>query len=93
MVGFRVVGDDDVDFRGVYDGGNAREHLLFEAAFHRVDEGDFFVEDEIGVVGGAFLRLVAVEIPQVPVDGAHPIDAFCDFHCVHALFAPFIIIK
>ena len=84
VVGFGVVGDDDVDLRGVDYGGDAREHLRFEAALHRVDEGDFFVEDKIGVVGGAFLRFVAVEIPEIPVDGAHPVDAFGDLHCLHS---------
>ena len=93
VVGFRVVGYDDVDFRGIDDGGDAREHFLFEGFFDRVDERDLLVDDEIGVVSRAFLRFVAVEVPEVPVDRAYPIDAFGDLHGFHKIYSPFNIIN
>ena len=83
VVGFGVVGDNDIDLRGVDDGADAREHLFAEALLHRVDEGHFFVEDKVGVVGGAFFRFIAVEVAQVPVDRAHPIDVFGKFERLH----------
>ena len=83
VVGFGMVGNDHVDFCGVNDGGNARKHLFLEGFFHRVDEGDLFVENEIGVVSRAFFRFVAVEVAQIPVDGAYPVDALCDANGVH----------
>ena len=83
VIGFGVVGDDDVDPGGIDDGGDAGEHLGAEAFFNGIDERDLFVEDEVRVVRGALFRFVAVEVSQVPVDGAYPIDAFTDLHCFH----------
>ena len=62
VVGFGVVGDDHVDLGRVDDGRDALQHLAEKAFLHRVDEGDLFIDDEVGVVGRALLRLVAVEI-------------------------------
>ena len=91
VVGFRMVGNDDLDPGGVDDGRDSFEHLFFERFLYRVDQGDFFVDDEIGVVSRALLRLVAVEIPQVPVDRAYPIDAFGNFNCFHSLLLAYIL--
>ena len=91
VVGFRMVGNDDLDSGGVDDGRDSFEHLFFERFLYRVDQGDFFVDDEIGVVSRALLRLVAVEIPQVPVDRAYPIDAFGNFNCFHSSLLAYIL--
>ena len=50
MIRLDVVRDDDVDLGGVDDGGDACDELIAERRFHRVDQRDFFVEDEVGVI-------------------------------------------
>ena len=54
MVHLHVVGDDIVDLFRVDDLGNPGQHLRDEFLFDGVDQGDLVVEDEEGVVGGAF---------------------------------------
>ena len=85
VVGLGMVGDNDVDLFGVDDGGDAREHFALEARLHRVDEGDLFVENEVCVVSGAFFRFIAVEVAQVPVHRAYPVDAFAYLHRFHRI--------
>ncbi len=74
MVHLDVVGDDVVDLLRGDDLGNAGQHLREEFLFDGVDQGDLVVEDEEGVVGGAFFGDVAVEFADIPVDGADPVD-------------------
>jgi hypothetical protein len=73
MIHLHVIGDDIVDFLGIDDVADAAHHLPDKALFHRVDQGDLVVHDEVGVIGGPGLGAVAVKIPQGPVYGAHPI--------------------
>ena len=83
VVGLDVVGDDVVDLRRVNDRGDALEELFLERLLDGVNEGDFLVEDQVGVVARAAARLVAVEAAHGPVDGADPVDIFADFNCFH----------
>ena len=80
-----VVRDDVVNLRWVNDRGDAREHFLLEAALDRVDEGDLFVYDEVGIVGRTALRVVAVKAAHRPVDSSDPVDIVPDFYGVHRL--------
>ena len=50
---------------------------------HRVDERDFVIDDEIGIVAGTTLGVVAVKAAHGPVDGSDPVDAVTDFDSVH----------
>ena len=83
VVGLDVIGDDVVNLSRVDDGSDALEELFLERFLDRVDEGDFLVEDQVGVVARAAARLVAVEAAHGPVDGADPVDIFADFNCFH----------
>ena len=89
VIGFRMVGNNDIDFRRIDHGCYAGKHFAFEAFLDRIDQGDFFVENKISVVGRTFFRFVAVEIPEIPVNGAHPIDAFAELECFHIANSPF----
>lgn len=82
VVGFGVVGYDHVDLVGLYDGADAFEHF-FCRTLDGIDERDLFVENEIGVVRGAFFRFVPVEIAHVPVYGSHPVNVFGYSQCFH----------
>jgi hypothetical protein len=75
VVGLHVVDDDETDLCRVDDVGDAREQLVDERGLHGVDERyGIGALDEVGVVGRATRRLVAVEVAQVPVNGADPVD-------------------
>ena len=37
------------------------------------------IQDEKGVVGGAFFGDVAVKFPDIPINGADPVDLGCEF--------------
>ena len=67
VVGFGVVGNDVVDLSGVDDRADTGEHLIGKRSFHRVDEGDFLVDDEKGVIGRAPGSQITVEVPDVPI--------------------------
>ena len=74
VVHFGMVGNDHVDLRGVDDGGDAFHHLAEERSLDRVDERDLLIHDEEGVIGGTAAGGVAVELLELPVDGADPPD-------------------
>jgi len=56
-----------------------RFELAVEGGFDRVYQGHLFIDDEVGVICSAHVRGVAVEVPDIPVDGAYPVDAFSQF--------------
>ncbi len=75
VVGLDVVDHDVVDLVERHDALDALEQLGHERHLHRVDERDLVLaDDEVGVVGRAVGRLEAVEVAQVPVDRADPVD-------------------
>jgi len=75
VVGLDVVDDDVVDLLERHHVCAALEQLRHEGQLHRVDERDVIVaQDKVGVVAGAVRRLVAMEVPEVPVDCADPVD-------------------
>jgi hypothetical protein len=79
VVRLHMVHHDQVDLRRVDDLGHAGDELTHERPLDRIDERDLLApDDEIRVVGRAARRLVAVEIAQVPVDAADPVDAVRD---------------
>ena len=55
-----------------------------------VDQRDLVVDDEIGIVGRAALRVVAVKAAHRPVDGPDPVDVITDFDGVHELLLSMI---
>ena len=80
VVGLDVAGDDDINLRGLDDGRNAGEEFILEFNLRGVDERNFFVDNQIGVVAGAARGFVAVEISQRPIDCAHPKNIFTDLN-------------
>ena len=82
MVHLDVVGHQVFDFRGIDDLRDAVEQVVREGTLARVDERDMLVDDEVGVVRGAPVGGVAVEVALVPIDAANPIDARLDFNCI-----------
>jgi len=85
VVRLQVVHHQVVDARGAAAGlGDGANELLIEVALHRVEQGDFLVQHQKGVVGGAARRKgIAVEVPAVPVNGADPENIFFDFNRLH----------
>ena len=51
MIRFNVAGDDNINLRGVDNGSNSGNQFVLESNLRRVNERDFFVENQIGVVG------------------------------------------
>ena len=86
MIHFGVVADDRADFGEIADGLDARNEFTLEPVFYRIDENISGISlDQKGIIGGAASRFVAVEIAQIPVDGANPPDALGDFYCFKRL--------
>ncbi len=84
MVWFDVVDDDEVYLGGIDDLRDAREQLRHERLLDGVDEGGRIgAGHQVCVVRSPPRRLIAVEVPQIPVDRADPVDAFRDRHCTH----------
>ncbi len=52
-------------------------HLREERRLDCVYESDFLIDDEIGVVGSATMSRIPMKVPDVPVNGANPVNAFC----------------
>jgi hypothetical protein len=76
MIHLHVVLDDHVDIGRIDDIADAGQLLVPEVVFHIVDEGNLFINNQIGIVRGASLSEITMEIPEVPVDAANPVDAF-----------------
>ena len=83
MIRLNVVGDDVIDVRGIDDCGDAREQFVVKTTLHCVDEGDLLVEDEVCIIGGTALRVVAVKAAHRPVNGSDPVNIIPDFDGVH----------
>ena len=84
MIGLDMARYDVVDFRRIDDALDALEQLRLEAVLHRIDERDFVIEDEVGVIRRAAAGLIAVERAHRPVDGSYPVYIFRDFYCFHS---------
>ena len=52
MVRFGVVADHVIHFLGVDNLGDIGQKLVGEFLFNRIDQGDFVIHDQVGVVGG-----------------------------------------
>jgi len=76
MIRFGVVADNVVDVGRVGQGRDVGQELVGEGFLGRIDQGDFLVADEIGVVGGTVRRFITVKISHGPVDVAYPVDLF-----------------
>ena len=84
MVHLGVVTDHVIDFFRIYDGADIGQELISERLFDRVNEGYFFIQNQIGVVGGALIGGIAMKIPDIPIGYAHSknsIRYFDGFHC------------
>jgi hypothetical protein len=79
VVALEMVDDHVVDLRRVDDLRHPREQLATERLFHRVHERDLLVHDEIRIISRPLRRGIAMEVPDLPVDGAHPVQALADF--------------
>ena len=53
--------------------------------FHRVNERDLVIEDEIGVVAGTALGVVAMKTAHGPVDRSDPVNIVTNFDSVHEM--------
>ena len=83
MVRFYMAGYDVVNAGRIDDARNAGQHFLAEGFLYRINQGDFFIQDEIGIIGGAATGLVAVEAAHGPVDGPYPVNIGFDFNGLH----------
>ena len=61
------------------------DQVALDLFFHGVEQGDLLVLYQIGVVAGALVRGVAVEIADVPVHGANPVDVLFDLYRSHVV--------
>jgi hypothetical protein len=55
------------------------------AFLDRVEQGDFLILDQEGIIGCSFVGRVAVKIPDIPVDGSHPVNIVFDLEGFHIL--------
>ena len=53
MIHFRVVADDNIDFGGVHHLGDIAEKLIGKRTLDRIDQGNFFIDDQKRIVRGA----------------------------------------
>ena len=82
VVHLHVVDHQVVDLLRVDDIADAVQQFALVGLLHRVDEGDFFIDDEKGVVGGAVDR-IAVKVAADPVDSPDPVDVLGKCNLLH----------
>jgi hypothetical protein len=75
MIGLGMVADYEIDGGWILNGGNAGKQVFYERCLNGVDQCRLLILYQVGVVGGAALRLVAVKIANGPVNVADPDDA------------------
>ena len=85
MVGFVVINNKVVDFAIFQDGFDLEKVFLKKAGFYRVDQRDFLIDNEIGVVGNAIGQLHVV-FEHVGATVVH--TEFCAYYIIY--FIPFI---
>ena len=61
-------------------------HFAAVLLFNRIDQGDLVINDQVGVVGGAAVGGVAVEITGEPVNGPNPVNSWRQFDLFHAVY-------
>ena len=75
MIHFHMVGYQIVNLFRIYDFPDTLKKLLGKGLFHRVYQGDFLINDEIGVIGGASVGRIAMKAAHIPVHHAYRINA------------------
>ncbi len=83
MVHLHMVDYDVVDLGRIHDLVKVMNQVALEAGLHRVEQGDLLILHQKGVVGGALVQGIAMEIAQIPVQGANPVDILLDFNGLH----------
>jgi len=84
MIHLDVVDHQVVDLLGVDDGADPAQQFIEVRMLDRIEQGDLFIDDQVGVVGGAPVGGISVKIPDVPIDRSDPVDSFGQFGCAHA---------
>ncbi len=83
VIRFNVVDNDVVDLCRINNLTN-RLHVIDHKWFlHRIQEGNLFIDDQEGVVCRALIGRVPMEVSDIPVYRANPIDALHDFNRFH----------
>ena len=84
MILFKMVAHDVVDAFRIDDFGNVLHQRVELVSVHGVEEHLLLVADEIGVVGAALGRAaVVVEVADVEIDGADPVNVLFQFNRSH----------
>ena len=84
MILFEVVAHDVVDLFGLDDLGDMLHQRTEFMHVHGVEKHVLLVADEVGVVGAAFGgTAVVVEVADIEVDSADPVDVFFQFNRLH----------
>ena len=86
MVHLRMIADHIINFFGVDDLSNAVQKVIGEFLFDRVDQGHFFIQDQIGVIGGTLRGGMPMKFPQVPIDSPNPKNIFNNFYRFHNFY-------
>jgi len=78
-----MVDDQVIDVSGVHQLLDMVHQFTHVGFLDRIEESDFFVLDQEGIIGCSFIRGVAMEIPDIPVNGTYPEDVLFNFRGVH----------
>ena len=76
MIGFDVIDNDIVDFFRIDNFLDPLQQLFRERRFHRINQANLFIHDEIGVIGNPAWRFIAMKIAVSPVHRPHLIYSF-----------------
>ncbi len=78
-----MIDDQIINFAGIDDLADIANQILFKGIFDGVHQGNFIIQNQIGVVGRAFVGGIAVEISDIPIHCSDPIYVFLYFHRKH----------
>ena len=83
MIHFGMIADDKIYFFWINNVGNILEHGIGKFTFDRIDEGNFFVENQKCIVARAQPGGITVKISNIPIIDANIIDIFKNFYRFH----------
>ena len=87
MIRLRMLDDDVIDGPIADDAADALQQLIGKFRFHGIEQRDLLVNDQIGVVSGAFLYWIkaSVKVAVILINEAGPPNIFFDFEGVFSV--------
>ena len=83
VIHFRVIAHHQINFLRIDQLADPGNQFVSEILFHRIDEGNFFIHDDIGIVGRPLIGGIAMKVSDIPINDRQTVNPPCNLNGLH----------